>query len=76
MSIVVLKNAIVVTSSNVSEQVPADIEAVIQAILCRIHGREVRIRSIRPVEAPEAATGWTIQGRVKIHASHNLRTAS
>lgn len=73
MSTVVFKNAVVPASANASEKVSPQIESIIQVVLSEIHGRNVRIRSIRPVEAPEAANGWTIQGRVKMHTSHNLR---
>jgi hypothetical protein len=56
-------------------EIPPETEAVIKATLSAILGRQVRIRFVRPLEKPDAATTWATQGRIAIQSSHNQRAS-
>jgi hypothetical protein len=51
-----------------TEQVAADIQAVIAAAAVAALGRDAHVRSIRP-----ATNSWSQQGRVLVQGSHNAR---
>ncbi len=56
-----------------STQIPPETRAVIAATLSAFLGHQVRIRSVKLLEKPDAATTWAIHGRIAIQSSHNQR---
>jgi len=56
-----------------STEIPAETMAVIAASISALLGRQVRIRSVKLLEQPQAAASWATQGRIAIHSSHNTR---
>lgn len=58
-----------------STEISPEIRAVIEATLAACLGHKIQIRSVRLLEAPEAAMAWARQGRMAIQSSHNPRAA-
>lgn len=57
--------------------IPPEVMRAISATLAEHCGRYVAIRSVKKLAAPSAASSaWAQQGRVVVHASHNLPAAS
>jgi hypothetical protein len=58
----------------VKAEVTAEILVILAAAATTYLGKEVRIRSAKMLQSPyEVINPWVQQGRVFIHASHNLR---
>ncbi len=75
MPAVIFKSALITTADS-PEKVSPEIRVIIEAILQSIHNCNLRIRSIKLLERPKSAGGWTTHSRAKIHASHNLHGPS
>lgn len=57
-----------------NEEVTPEMLVVIAAAVTAFLGKKVRIRSAKMLRpALEVANPWSLQGRVSIHASHQLR---
>lgn len=57
-----------------NEEVTPEILVVIAAAVTAFMGRKVRVRSAKMLRpAFEGANPWSLQGRVFVHASHQLR---
>ncbi|MGA2167683.1 MAG: hypothetical protein ABSG62_05685 [Terracidiphilus sp.] len=55
------------------EEIPPEMMAVIAAAVTAFLGANLRIRSARLLQSPDAAVSrWTQQGRASVLASHNL----
>ena len=58
-----------------SSEIPPEAEAAIKATLTAFLGHKVRIRSVKLLADPDAATTWATQGRVAVQTSHNQRSS-
>jgi hypothetical protein len=56
-----------------NEEITPEILRTITETVSALLGRKVRIRSVKILQTPDATTNsWAQQGRVVVHASHNL----
>jgi hypothetical protein len=56
-----------------AEEITPDTLAAIAKAITGLLGRKVRIRSVKMLQTPNtAASQWAQQGRMVVHASHNL----
>jgi len=55
-----------------SEEISPDTLAAISRAVTDLFGKRVRIRSVKLLQTPNAASQWAQQGRVVVQASHNL----
>lgn len=55
--------------------IPSETQEAITTALSAFVGHKVRVRSVKLVDYPDAATTWVTQGRVAVQASHNYRAA-
>jgi methylmalonyl-CoA carboxyltransferase large subunit len=57
-----------------NEEVSPEMLVVMAAAVTAFLGKKVRIRSAKVLQQPrEVANSWSQQGRMLVHASHNLR---
>jgi methylmalonyl-CoA carboxyltransferase large subunit len=57
-----------------NEEVSPEMLVVMAAAVTAFLGKKVRIRSAKMLQQPrEVANSWSQQGRMLVHASHNLR---
>jgi methylmalonyl-CoA carboxyltransferase large subunit len=57
-----------------SEEITPEMLVVMAAAVTAFLGKKIRIRSAKVLQQPrEAANSWSQQGRMLVHASHNLR---
>ena len=57
------------------EQIPPEMLVVIAAAITAFLDTNLRIRSVRLLQSPNAAVSrWSRQGRASVLASHNLRS--
>jgi hypothetical protein len=56
-----------------STEIKPETEAAIMATLSALLGHQVRIRSVKVVDTPNAHRNWVTQGRIAVQSSHNQR---
>jgi hypothetical protein len=57
-----------------TSEIPVPIQAAIAAAAVAVLGPNARVVSARPVPPREEVSPWSRQGRVSVHASHNVRS--
>lgn len=52
-------------------QISAETQEAIRATVSALLGREIQLKSVKPVEGHETGMTWITQGRIAIQTSHN-----
>ena len=60
------------SKSHSSDEVTPKTVSIIAAAVTEFLGKNVRIRSVKMLQEPDAVSRWVRQGRAMVQGSHNL----
>jgi hypothetical protein len=60
------------SKSNSPDEITSRTVSIIAAAVTEFLGKNVRIRSVKMLQEPDAVSRWVRQGRAMVQGSHNL----